>query len=439
MTPLTKLAKILKTELAASNWTDAGFKRYLANTGWMAFARFFMLVISFFVTIQVIRYLGPYNYGLLSYALSFVGMFGFIATVGVDMIVYRELIKNPAHESKIMGSALLLRLIGGAIATSLAVCAGFLFHQNTIDQMLILLIALVHFGGAWQIIAYSFQARVLSKYPAIITLATAVTLAIAKISIIFFGKGIIYFALVLVLESLLYAILYVVFYTRHINSIRTWQVDTATMRTLFYTSLPLLLSTVSILIYTRIDQVMLRHYLDATAVGIYDAAVRLSDVWYIIPNILLGALFPAIVNAQKNGRNTYRARLKHLAALLFILSVLIAIPTTIFADTIVSILYGNSYAESSGVLIIYIWSVAGFSLGQLMNLFLIAENYTGIYFVSSIVTLLVNVGLNLVFIPLWGLNGAAFATLISYSLIAVVPFAYPKIRHTLLDKKPVAV
>lgn len=436
MGPIRTFIHAIRSELSTSNWTEAGFKRYLANTGWMAFTRVSMLAMSFFVTIYVIRYLGPYNYGLLSYAVSFVGMFGFIASVGVDMIVYRELIKNPEREPEIMGSALILRLLGGTLATILAIGGAFLFHDDRIDRILITLIAFTLFGSAWQVITYSFQAKVLSKYPAIITLITAIVLAIAKIAIIVFDKGIIFFALVLVLESALYAILYLYFYTRHFGSIFAWHIKWDTMRRLFLDSLPLLLSTVSILIYSRIDQVMLRHYLDATAVGIYDAAVRLSDVWYIIPNILLSSLFPAIINAKHTAHRTYQRRITHLATLLLVLSICVALPTSFLSGTIVHLLYGDSYVGSDTVLMIYIWSLAGFSLGQLMNMFLIAENYTGTYLVSSVVTVLVNVALNIALIPSFGVAGAAIATLISYSLIAVVPLCYPSVRRVLFSLAP---
>ncbi len=437
MGTLSRFIHTLQAEFSASNLTRAGFKRYLANTGRMAFTRIFMMILSFFITIYVIRYLGPHNYGLLSYAVSFVGMFGFIASVGVDLVVYRELIKNPEREPEIMGSALLLRLIGGTIATTLAIGAGILLHDDVIDRILITLISLTLFGSAWQVITYAFQAKVLSKYPSIVTLATAIILAVAKVAIILSDKGIIFFAFVLVLESALYAVLYIFFYTRHFGSIRAWRVNQATMAELFYDSLPLLLSTVSILIYARIDQVMLRHYIDATAVGIYDAAVRLSDAWYIIPNILLGSLFPALVNARKNPGSSYRMRIKHLSLVLFVSSIVVAIPTSLFAEEIISVLYGASYEGSSTVLTIYIWSLAGFSLGQLMNMFLIAENYSSIYLVSSIVTVLINVGLNIVFIPLWGVNGAAFATLVSYSSMAAIPFCYHRVRERLLYPLPV--
>ena len=206
------LVHSIRQELSESNWTNVGFKRYLANTGWMAFTRFSMLAISFFVTIYVIRYLGPHNYGLLSYAVSFVGMFGFIASMGVDHIVYRELIKTPECEPEIMGSALFLRLIGGAVATGLAMMGAFIFHQDAIERLLIIFISLTFFGRAVQVIVYYFESRFLAKYPAIITLTTAILLAVAKIAINELDKVIIFFSLFFVLVSMLYSLLSIAFY-----------------------------------------------------------------------------------------------------------------------------------------------------------------------------------------------------------------------------------
>jgi len=76
--------KIKKIELSA------GFKKYFVNTGWLFFERIVGMALSFFVGVYVARYLGPANFGLLSYAGSFVGLFIALATLGLDGIVVRR-------------------------------------------------------------------------------------------------------------------------------------------------------------------------------------------------------------------------------------------------------------------------------------------------------------------------------------------------------------
>lgn len=414
--------------------SPGGFRRYLYNTGWLLFARLVTLVVAFFTTIYVIRYLGPENYGKLSYAVSFVSLFSFISSLGVDQIVYRELVKRPKDEAVILGSGFALKLVSGLLATLLAVGSAFLIGVDQIELILIGIVSVTLFGAAWQIIGYSFQARVESKYSAIITLTVSLILAAAKLSVIYFDKGIIYFAAILLLESLLYAIFYTIIYQRRTRLLFAWKASRVAMWRLLGNSWPLMLATVSIVIYARIDQVMLRHYLDVTAVGIYDAAVRLSDVWYIIPNVILAALFPAIINARETSPQLFRKRVSLCALLLVGLNLCIIVPTNFLATPIVSLLYGSAFLGSAGVLTIYIWSLIGFSLGQLTNTYLIAENYVYIYLFTSVATVAVNVGLNMLFIPPYGITGAAIATLVSYSLIPLLPFCFKKIRVQLLPR-----
>lgn len=426
------LSGLVTKSLSHLGMQEGGFKRYLHNTGWFLFMRVFTLVIAFFTTIYVIRYLGPENYGTLSYAVSFVSLFGFIASLGIDQVVYRELVKRPEDEGEILASAVGLKLAGGLTATLLTIATAIFIGVTQIELILIAIVSLTLFGAAGQLISYAYQARVQSKYPALIVLATSIILAIAKLLVIFFDKGIIFFALVLLLESILYAIFFVFSYQRHFKKFSEWKITKKTSTVLLTTSWPLMLSTVSIMIYARIDQVMLKHYIDTTAVGIYDAAVRLADVWYLIPNIILAALFPAIINAQKTSSSLFRKRIHMCAALLVGLNLLIIIPTNLLAPHIIETLFGSSFIGTADVLTIYIWSLIGFSLGQLMNTYLIAENYIYIYLYTSVGTVIVNVLLNIWWIPLYGVNGAALATLVSYSLIPLLPFGFRKIRVQLL-------
>jgi len=426
---MQQLSKVFSRILFHVEAQEGGLKKYTTNTGWFLITRICSLLFSFFITIYVIRYLGPANYGTFSYAVSFVSLFSFVASLGIDQVVYRELIRNPEKEGELLGSALALKLISGTIAVILTVVSAMTLGVSQIELTLITIIALTLFGSAFQIITYSYQARAQSKYPALITLGVSIILAIAKLLVIWFDKGIIFFALVLVLESLLYAAFFIFIYHFNHRRFYTWRVRANTLRMLVITSLPLMLSSVSMVIYARIDQVMLNHYINTTAVGIYDAAVRLSDVWYIIPNTILGALFPAIINAQKTSMHLFRKRILMCAGLLFSLNILIILPTTILAPYIIDTLYGSAYSQSTTVLSIYIWSLIGFSLGQLMNTLLIAQNNIYIYLYTSIVTVLINVLLNVLLIPSYGIAGAAFATLVSYSAIPILPFAFNRVRH----------
>ena len=399
-------------------WRESGFKRYLKSASWSMSSRLFSMVISFVATTYIARSLGPTNFGQLSYALSFVSIFSFIASLGIDGILYRELIKTPEKRNQLLGSALFIKLCAGSIAGITCIISALFFTTDDVSMILIFILTGTFIFNSFQIINHEFQARLDAKYPAIINVSVVIILNILKIFSIITGKGVIYLSLILLLESILYALFYFLAYEIKLKEkVSAWKIKTETVISLLKDSWPLIFSTAFILIYSRIDQIFIKHIIDAKAVGVYDSAVRIAEVWYIIPNVLVTALFPAIISAKKISEDTYNNRLGKFVLLLLALSLIISIPISIFAPLIIKILYGSDFLSGVIVLQIYIWASMGVFLGTLVTNYLIAENYKKILFFTSLLPMLVNVLLNITWIPEYGITGAAYATLISYMLL----------------------
>jgi O-antigen/teichoic acid export membrane protein len=189
-------------------------------------------------------------------------------------------------------------------------------------------------------------------------------------------------------------------------------------------SWPLMLASAAGFIYLRIDQVMIGAMMGNYEVGLYAAAVKLVEVWYFIPVIICASLFPAIVNAKKTSVEMYRRRLKNLYILMIVISVAIAVPVSLLAKPITYILFGNGYLESVNILRIYIWSSVGFFLGMAVSQYLMAEDLIKTIFWLNFLAMLINIFLNLIFIPAFGLLGAAWATSISYLTVPIIVFGY---------------
>jgi len=400
-----------------------GFKKYFHNTGWLFIGRIANLAISFFVVAYVARYLGPTNYGLLSYAVSFVGLFSFIANLGIDQVLYRDLVKYPEKENEYIGTAFFLKLIGGLFAFLLVLIFTFIVNTDEVTNILILIIAFSFIFQSFNIINYEFQARVKAKYPTIGSLVSIFILSLLKLLIIFFGKGIIYFAFIYLLESLLYAIMFIFIYKKFNYKILGWTFNKKISLLILKDSWPLLFVSAFTIIYSRIDQVMVKHFIDQTAVGLYGAAVSIAEIWYFIPGIIVSSIFPAIINAKKINEIVYKKRLADLFLLITIISLGISIPIFILAKPIIYIIFGSSYLSAISILQIYVWAGIGLSLTNALNHYLINENKTKILFIISLSGMIINVILNLFLIPLYKNNGAAIATLISYSLMAM-PIIY---------------
>jgi len=410
------------------NEISSGLKKHFVNITWSFAGRIISSAIGFFAGILVVRFLGPSKYGLLSYVVSFVGLFSFIASLGIDSILYRDLIKFPEKRDQLLGTAFFLKLIGASFSILLMVVISLFLNNDIYTTLLVLIIGLSLLFQSFNVISSYFQSIVLSKFPVIVLLLTGVFLSIFKILLVLFGVPLIWFAVIFLLEGVITASGFVLIYFKNHFSIFDWKVNFSIGRELFMNAWPLIFSSAFALIYSRIDQVFIKHMLNDTAVGIYDAAVRLSEIWYLVPAIIAGSLFPAIVNAKKISEESYKNRIAKLYSLLIYLSFIMIIPLFILSDRVILLLYGNEFILSAAVIRIYVWTGVSASVGTVMNYYLINENFIKLSLLFNLVGMLSNVILNIIFIPLYGATGAALATLISYSLVPIVIFFFKKTR-----------
>jgi O-antigen/teichoic acid export membrane protein len=98
------------------------------------------------------------------------------------------------------------------------------------------------------------------------------------------------------------------------------------------------------------------------------------------------------------------------------MAIAIAIPVSVFSKEIINIIFGAEFQSAAPVLTIYIWAGVAVFLGVASSQYLITENFTRLSFFRTLMGMVFNIILNLIFIPKYGIIGAAYATLISYSI-----------------------
>ncbi len=397
-----------------NTWQHAGFQKYFKNTGWMFFSKIFSMIISFFITAIVARYLGPEKYGTMMYAVSFVGLFAFLSSLGIDQIVYREILNNPKEENKLLGTSLILKTAGGISAVILSILCSMIFSDNQLERTLIFIISISYIFQSFNIINYSFQSRLENRKLSTITITVNIILSIFKLIIVYFNKGILFLSSLLILEPILYGLFFIYIYNRSFGKVRNWFFDKKTAIIIFKSSLPLMFSSIFALVYARIDQVMIKHYMNNEAVGLYSSAVTLSEVWYFIPTIIVSTFFPAIMNAKNTDKYTYGKRILGLSLLITTILFCISLGGTIFSREVLHIIFGSQFISAHTALSIYIWSGIGVGLGTIIIQFLVAEKLPKIILFISLIGMIINITLNIVLIPIYGINGSALATLISY-------------------------
>ena len=396
----------------------SGFRKYFANTSWLLGERALRIAVSLFVGIYVARYLGPERFGLLSYALSFVGIFVALATLGLDEVVVRELIKTPEQREKILGTSFLLKLVGTLLMWAAILVAIPLTENDLQTNILIIIIAFGTVFQAFNVIDLNFQAKVKSKYVVHAQFVQLIISSIVKIILVVNEAPLIWFASVYSLDVIVLAMGLVFAYLYNGDNIFSWKWSFETSKYLLYDSWPLILAGVVISVYMKIDQVMIKEMLGAKEVGLYAAAVKLSEAWYFIPMAIASSLFPAIINAKVYQKEVYYQRLQKLYDLMVWIAIAIALPTTFLSTLVVEFLYGKEYLGSSSVLIIHIWTAVFVFLGVASSKYLLAENFIKKTFYRTFIGALLNIIMNYYLIGIIGIQGAAISTLVSHFFAA---------------------
>lgn len=419
-------------------WNHAGFQKYFRNTGWMFLGRIFVLGISFLVGIYIARYLGPSNYGLFNYVVSFVGLFGFLTSFGIDNIASREIIKNHNRKNEIIATSFYIKTIGSLLAIISVFIVSIFTTKDLFTLGLIWIFSLNFIPQAFNIIEIYFQSQVLSKKVVTAQIISNIISTILKIICITLNKGIFWLTIIYIIETCIYSSILLYSFRKFGNHIRNWKFDKKIAKSLLKDSWPLMLSSIAVGIYMKIDQVMIKNMLGNEQAGIYAVAVKLSEVWYFIPMLICTSLSPTIIKTLDISKELFENRLKKLYSLMFWMSFIIASTTTILAYPIIKILFGTQFLGAITVLQIYVWAGIAVSLGVAIGQYLLANNFTKISFYNTLIGAIMNVILNLILIPKMGINGAAIATLLSYTLATFGIFIFKESRnHGLLIFKSI--
>lgn len=407
-----------------------GFKKYFRNTSWLFFEKILRLLVGFLVGIWVIRYLGPNDYGLLSYVQSFVSLFAVVATIGLDQIVIRELIKNPENRDVLLGSAFGLKVVGVVFMFLFLGIGIFISDNDFYTNFLIFIIASASVFQTLNIIDFYFQSKVLSKFVVYANLISLAFSSFFKIVFILTEMPLLAFIFLIVFDSFVLALGLLYVYQRQGLSIFEWSFDLTKSKALIIDSFPIILGSIAVTIYMKIDQVMIKEMLGSKAVGQYAAAIRLSELWYFIPMSVVGSLFPAIIKAKQLNKQLLSTRLKALYSLMIWVAIAIAIPTTFLSEWLINLLFSGEFHESGSVLKIHIWSGIFVFLGVASGNWIISENLQKYSTINTFLGALLNVLLNIFLINSMGIVGAAWASLFSYFFSGYLAFAFWKKTRT---------
>jgi len=390
---------------------------YFFNISWIIAEKAVNLVVGFLVTVMVARYLGPEAFGLLAYALSLATLFASAGHLGLSGLVVREIVRHPADRAETLGTSFLLKLSGVTAGFFVLVLLAFLSGTpGSVEFQVLLIVSASLFFRPFDVIDFWFEAHVQAKYPAMSRSIALFFSAGLKAGLVFGGAGLVYFAVANFFQGAVAALLLFLFY--HAKStvpVKAWNASLRRAGDLLREGWIVFLGSIFGVLYLKIDQIMLKWFADSQEVGVYAVAARFSEAWYFVPMAIVASFFPRLISIRESDPALYTERLQQIFDLLFTLALAIALPLTLVAGPIISLLFGPAYAKSAPILMVHVWAGLFIFMRAAFSKWILIENAVVFSLITQGVGALANVGINLILIPAYGGMGAAVATLVSYA------------------------
>lgn len=385
--------------------------RFLTNTFWILFGKVLHMLISFFISIATARYLGPSNNGVLNYATSYISFFTAIIGLGLNGVIIYEFVNHREEEGKILGTAIFLRFILGIISVFLLM--GIITITDGNDKIIVgvtFLQAIQLPFLCWDTINYWFQSNMQSKYSVLVSTVAYLVMSLYKVYLLISGKSVGWFAFSISLDIIICSILYYAIYQKKKTQKLGFSVDVA--KRLLKSSLPFILANLMVVVYGQMDKIMIKHLLGSTReVGLYSCAITICTLASFIPVAILDSARPLIAEAKKENEEKYNLRFRQLVAAIMWFSFIYSFFVALLSKYILYYMYGNDYMDANMCLKIAVWYTAFSYLGSARSFWLICEDKKKYVFYFSAIGAMCNLIMNFIFIPLWGINGAAVATL----------------------------
>lgn len=371
--------------------------------------------MTWVVGVITANYLGVEAWGTLSFALSVAAIGASVTAAGLSGLVVRDLVRERDLAGEILGTVATIRAFAGAIVLSLLLVIALAVDGSEAGNALLILV--VSIGMALRmsdVFTMWFQSEMELRYVAISGVATALMSNAARLGLVVAGAPLMAFGAVVAAEQLLLSLWLGVYYQRRTRALGSWRYRTGRASSYLRQSWPLILAGVANEVNLRADQVLLGILASASAVGTYAVAARLSEVWYFMPMAVAGALFPVLVRAKDADAELYRSRLRQMYAAFIWGGIILALVMTAVGPPLIRLLYDSEFADATSVLLIHIWSAPFLFMGVVFSRWLILEGLLVTSLVRHGLGAIINVGLNLWWIPLYGPEGAALATVVSY-------------------------
>jgi len=385
----------------------------MRNIFWMIADRIWRMIISLVVGVWVVRYLGPDNFGKINYVSAFVAIATVFVNLGMESFLIKEIVANPTRKHDIIATSFKLRFLFAFIVFIGILLLFWITNEPNISFILFFLLVAPLFTTSFAIVDLLFQAELKSRITIIVRNIFFVLSAGCKIVAILTQQSIFVFALLTIIDIALADIFLFFLYKAKFSIKSSGKTGWDEALDILKKCMPFLLSNIAVVIYMRIDQVLLGKLASVKEVGYFSAVTKVAEIFYFIPLVITGSLYGLLINTRNASFLEYKRVARKIFYFLLCSSILISLVISLAAPSIITFLFGEAFVNSIILLQAYIWVVVFIFAGVAFNQLLVIEEYNGIIFYKTFIGLVLNILFNLMLIPSLGAMGAVIATVIT--------------------------
>lgn len=372
----------------------------------------FSLTASLIVGIAVARYLGPEMYGIIAFATAVYTLLVIIVSLGIDDIIMKDMLQYEEKQGSIQGSALFVKSAAAFLVYGI-IFIYFLINYSGEKLYSVLIITGAVLFQPLSVFSCIFLINAQAKYTSLARMISYTLSSLLKIILIIFKAPVTYFAFAVFID---YAVLYltvILMYKYKKYTVSGWHIDISYIKYILKSAVPLFAAVLFYTFYQKVTVIIISSMYSDYASGIYSAAARLTEIWYLVPAVLMTAFYPAVVKAKQISEEEYNKRIKTLFYVTTIPFILMAFFAALLSPFIIKILYGEKYIQSSIVLALTIWSVPFISFYVISSKCFILENKVKHLLLRSALSFILIIFLSCILGSFYYLKGFSIAVVVS--------------------------
>ena len=405
-------------------------KKIVNNLLWAVSGKIVNLVGSLVLGIIVARYLGVEQYGLMNYVISYVFLFQTLASFGLDSIEVREEAAGKVPVNTIIGTAFWIKVVFGVICIALSIGTAVVMSEDSYTIGLVALYSSYIVFNSFIVIRNYFTSLVQNKYIVLSEIfRTFVGIGI-KLTMWAMDCSLTWFVAAFAFDLVLVAGVYISSYSHKIGRLKDWRFSLPYAKFMLKESFPLLLTNAAVIIYQRIDQVMIGSMVGKADVGYFSVAAKFVEVMIFIPATIAHTISPILVQMLDKSREVYIVKAQQYLNITVWVSILCSIGVSVISYWIVLYTFGTEYLPAAAILQVLSFKMVSVALSNGGGIMVIVERLQKWVFFRDVLGCLVCIILNWWLLPKYGAMAAAFVA-IAANLAAgyVADLLVPAYRH----------